>query len=290
MKEKKGLLFAILLGWCGGYRFYRKQIGLGVLYLFTFGLCGVGWIIDINSALKSCDTESLPKFVKAVFLLPIVTVVLISVCYPSGTDDNLEYSTSDISSLESDNNSDTNVSDEADTSSVDSKDASKKETDKETASNNTISESNSSVVEYDELQQLYLDLDPKMSYNEMLDLVKSTGLYYSEEKYNGSREIQVAFTEGCTKQSYKKESGDYLEIFYEYPDGENSSSDVLDKYIFGTCAYIPSASSLSLISHFYGSYFSYSDVGNYINDLGKTLELDKNMSKKNQLQYYFDNK
>ena len=145
-------------------------------------------------------------------------------------------------------------------------------------------------VKYDALQQLYLDLDPSMSYEDMLDSVKSTGLPYSEEKYNGSRTVQVAFTDGCTVQRHKKESGDYLEIHYDYPDNENSSNDILDKYIFATCVYCPSDSYLSLISHSHGSYFSYYEPGNYISDSGNDLDLDKKMSKKEQLDYYFNNK
>ena len=31
----------------GLHHFYLDNIGLGVLYLFTFGICGVGWLIDI---------------------------------------------------------------------------------------------------------------------------------------------------------------------------------------------------------------------------------------------------
>lgn len=43
----EGILLAILLGWAGGYRFYKKQYGLGILYLLTGGLFGIGWLIDI---------------------------------------------------------------------------------------------------------------------------------------------------------------------------------------------------------------------------------------------------
>lgn len=54
MKDKEGLIYAILFGWCGGYRFYRKEYALGILYLLTLGLFGFGWIADIIIA---CHTE-----------------------------------------------------------------------------------------------------------------------------------------------------------------------------------------------------------------------------------------
>lgn len=41
------LVLAIFLGFLGAHKFYEGKIGMGILYLFTFGLCGVGWIIDI---------------------------------------------------------------------------------------------------------------------------------------------------------------------------------------------------------------------------------------------------
>lgn len=47
-----GLLIAICFGWMGGYRFYKKQIGMGVLYLCTGGLACIGWIYDIYAAYK----------------------------------------------------------------------------------------------------------------------------------------------------------------------------------------------------------------------------------------------
>lgn len=36
-----------LIGFAGVHRFYLDQIGMGLLYLFTWGLCGVGAVIDL---------------------------------------------------------------------------------------------------------------------------------------------------------------------------------------------------------------------------------------------------
>lgn len=41
------LLLCIFLGEIGAHKFYEGKIGMGILYLFTLGLCGIGWIIDI---------------------------------------------------------------------------------------------------------------------------------------------------------------------------------------------------------------------------------------------------
>lgn len=41
------LVVCILLGIFGGHKFYKGQIGMGLVYLFTGGLLGIGWIIDI---------------------------------------------------------------------------------------------------------------------------------------------------------------------------------------------------------------------------------------------------
>ena len=39
-------ILAITLGLLGAHHFYLRRPGFGVLYFFTFGLCGVGVVID----------------------------------------------------------------------------------------------------------------------------------------------------------------------------------------------------------------------------------------------------
>ena len=41
------LILCIFFGELGVHYFYVGKIGMGILYLFTMGFCGVGWLIDI---------------------------------------------------------------------------------------------------------------------------------------------------------------------------------------------------------------------------------------------------
>lgn len=41
------LMICIFLGVIGGHKFYKGNIKIGILYLFTGGLLGIGWIVDI---------------------------------------------------------------------------------------------------------------------------------------------------------------------------------------------------------------------------------------------------
>ena len=41
------LILCIFLGYIGAHKFYEGKIKLGLLYLFTVGLFGIGWIVDI---------------------------------------------------------------------------------------------------------------------------------------------------------------------------------------------------------------------------------------------------
>lgn len=47
-KNKWAVFFLCLFfGFLGVHRFYEKKIGTGILYLFTFGLCGLGVCYDL---------------------------------------------------------------------------------------------------------------------------------------------------------------------------------------------------------------------------------------------------
>ncbi|MBQ3150032.1 MAG: NINE protein [Clostridia bacterium] len=39
------------LGYMGAHKFYEGKIGRGILYIFTFGLLGIGWLIDLIAIL-----------------------------------------------------------------------------------------------------------------------------------------------------------------------------------------------------------------------------------------------
>ena len=53
-KEKNkwvALLLCFFLGFVGGHKFYEGKVGIGILYLFTAGLCGIGVLIDFITLL-----------------------------------------------------------------------------------------------------------------------------------------------------------------------------------------------------------------------------------------------
>lgn len=41
----------LLLGFCGAHKFYEGKTGMGILYICTLGLCGIGIIIDLIAIL-----------------------------------------------------------------------------------------------------------------------------------------------------------------------------------------------------------------------------------------------
>lgn len=45
-KDITELILCILLGWLGVHKFYRGKTRMGILYLFTLGIAGIGVLID----------------------------------------------------------------------------------------------------------------------------------------------------------------------------------------------------------------------------------------------------
>lgn len=41
------LLLCLFLGIWGAHKFYLGKIGVGLVYIFTYGLFGIGWLIDL---------------------------------------------------------------------------------------------------------------------------------------------------------------------------------------------------------------------------------------------------
>lgn len=39
-------LLCFFLGFIGAHKFYEGKVGMGILYLFTGGIFGIGWLID----------------------------------------------------------------------------------------------------------------------------------------------------------------------------------------------------------------------------------------------------
>lgn len=47
--KNKWIALALCIFTLCGHKFYEGKIGMGIIYLFTGGLLGIGWIIDIIS-------------------------------------------------------------------------------------------------------------------------------------------------------------------------------------------------------------------------------------------------
>ena len=45
------LILCFFFGYLGAHKFYEGRTGMGFLYLFTCGLAGIGWLIDLIALL-----------------------------------------------------------------------------------------------------------------------------------------------------------------------------------------------------------------------------------------------
>ena len=56
------LLLCLFLGGIGVHRFYVGKVGTGILYIFTFGLFGIGVLIDFIMILCGSYTDKQGNF------------------------------------------------------------------------------------------------------------------------------------------------------------------------------------------------------------------------------------
>lgn len=138
--------------------------------------------------------------------------------------------------------------------------------------------------EYDALQQLYLTINNGMSYTEVLSAVQQTKLPYTQQTYNGGKAvIRVAKIKNAALQK-NAESGDNLEITFEYDKDSGYSSKDYINYNFGEIEYNPLAVPLSLRLYNYSQYDK-KEAGTYIYNLGNDTGL--HLSPEDQIKFYY---
>lgn len=122
------------------------------------------------------------------------------------------------------------------------------------------------IVEYDDLQKVFLALGETTRPEDVEQLIGDAGLKYTFEEYNSSSgktvKYQLAYTEGAALQKYA-ESGDYLEIAF---GGENKDEFMYAQYVN------EKAASYTALLYDHGTWYDFSDNnaedygGYYISD------------------------
>ena len=79
--DKCYVAVTILGGAFGIHKFMQGKIKLGILYLFTFGLFGIGWIIDIINECKKWPNSNQIKIPKYVFMVFCIILAITELSY-----------------------------------------------------------------------------------------------------------------------------------------------------------------------------------------------------------------
>lgn len=61
-------VITLLFGWSGLHKFMQRKYGAGFLYLFTFGVFGIGWIIDVLKCFSKPVTQNLSAAITPLYL------------------------------------------------------------------------------------------------------------------------------------------------------------------------------------------------------------------------------
>ena len=61
-RRSVSLVLCLLLGIFGAHKFYERRYGMGLLYLFTYGLFGIGIVVDLLRLIfgRPRDRQGLP--------------------------------------------------------------------------------------------------------------------------------------------------------------------------------------------------------------------------------------
>lgn len=124
-------------------------------------------------------------------------------------------------------------------------------------SNNNFIETD---ISYDKLQQLYFDIDSSMSYENVLNVVTESQLFYTNQDYLRAKTIKVAFTQNTSLQKYA-DTGDYVKINFQMNDSNN--------YVLSSIEYFNNEKFISAFQYISGDYLEFHDSkyqGYYIDD------------------------
>jgi len=152
---------------------------------------------------------------------------------------------------------------------------------------NTRVERNTPVTK-DKLQALYLAINPGMTYDEVMKIVKSSSLPYKEHDYSRAKRIAVAFEEESLPGKYirAEKSGDRLKI--------SILVDALGRTMtLKNLEYFNQHKFIALLQHVSGNYWDLRgsiDTGLYINNYKNITAIGKKkyikvLSKEEQLKY-----
>lgn len=57
MSKTAAILITFFLGSIGVHRFMTGKIGTGIIWFFTLGCCGIGWLVDLIQVCRGKFTD-----------------------------------------------------------------------------------------------------------------------------------------------------------------------------------------------------------------------------------------
>lgn len=243
----KDLVLTLLLGWAGYWRLKKGQKGLAVLWFFTLGCAGIGWLADIIACFSAIrqskqitqvrytyDPPSAPHGLKEKWKVGlIVGGIFLGICVlsaVSGGNDKNGSVDSDPAVKETETEKVLTVSSESESET--------------TQPTTTAVPENEHETVYDPLQQLFINISDNCKEADVVSYIDENQLCYTCQNYNGGKRMyKVAYSDSVALQKYA-DSGDYVEIAF--------SDDNSDVYYT-----VYSHKLKSALFYRYGDYFEF---------------------------------